>query len=176
VIITYPVIAGQQLVMRTGGNRNDATGGVGFSTLTLTLTPSVTGACCQITGACAATAAADCAGSYSGDNTVCSPNPCPQPSGACCNGTTCNIRTSTNCIATGGVYQGNGQPCLGQPGNRITCCTANFNGAGGLTVQDIFDFLGAYFSNNLAADVNHSGTLSVQDVFDFLGQYFAGCP
>ncbi len=55
-------------------------------------------------------------------------------------------------------------------------CIGDFNGSGNLTVQDIFDFLGAFFSSNFAADVNNSGSLTVQDVFDFLTSYFTGCP
>ena len=58
----------------------------------------------------------------------------------------------------------------------IAPCTADFNGSGAVTVQDIFDFLGAYFSADPNADVNSSGVITVQDIFDFLGLYFAGCP
>ena len=43
-----------------------------------------------------------------------------------------------------------------------------------LSVQDIFDFLNAWFSNDSAADFNGNG-LSVQDIFDFLNAWFAGC-
>jgi hypothetical protein len=55
-------------------------------------------------------------------------------------------------------------------------CPADFNNSGTLTVQDIFDFLAAYFANLPSADFNHSGVRSVQDLFDFLAAYFAGCP
>ena len=54
-------------------------------------------------------------------------------------------------------------------------CAADFNQSGTVSVQDIFDFLAAYFSNSPAADVNASGTVSVQDIFDFLAAYFVGC-
>lgn len=54
-------------------------------------------------------------------------------------------------------------------------CIADFDGSGVVSVQDIFDFLSAYFSGNLAADVNHVDGVTVQDIFDFLGAYFAGC-
>jgi hypothetical protein len=57
----------------------------------------------------------------------------------------------------------------------IASCPADFNGSGAVSVQDIFDFLSAYFSNQPAADFNHSGAVSVQDIFDFLGAYFSGC-
>lgn len=54
-------------------------------------------------------------------------------------------------------------------------CPQNFNGADGLTVQDIFDFLSAWFAGQPAADFDNSGTLTVQDIFAFLGAWFAGC-
>jgi hypothetical protein len=40
-------------------------------------------------------------------------------------------------------------------------------------VQDVFDFLTAWFVN--AADFNLSGSTTVQDIFDFLGAWFSGC-
>jgi hypothetical protein len=55
-------------------------------------------------------------------------------------------------------------------------CPADFNASGSATVQDIFDFLAAYFSNSPSADVNGSGEVTVQDIFDFLSIYFGGCP
>lgn len=55
-------------------------------------------------------------------------------------------------------------------------CPADFNGSGAVSVQDIFDFLAAYFTPDTRADFNASGAISVQDIFDFLAAYFAGCP
>lgn len=55
-------------------------------------------------------------------------------------------------------------------------CPADFNDSGSVTVQDIFDFLAAYFGNDPAADFNGVGGVSVQDIFDYLAAYFAGCP
>jgi hypothetical protein len=54
-------------------------------------------------------------------------------------------------------------------------CPADFNHSGSVTVQDIFDFLAAYFAADLTADFNASGQVTVQDIFDFLAAYFAGC-
>jgi hypothetical protein len=58
----------------------------------------------------------------------------------------------------------------------LDLCAADFNCSGAITVQDIFDFLAAYFAGNPLADFNGSGGISVQDIFDFLAAYFAGCP
>jgi glucose/arabinose dehydrogenase len=55
-------------------------------------------------------------------------------------------------------------------------CIADFNHSGSVTVQDIFDFLAAYFSADPAADINGAGGITVQDIFDFLAAYFVGCP
>ena len=42
-----------------------------------------------------------------------------------------------------------------------------------VTVQDIFDFLSAWFTGN--ADFNRSGGTEIQDIFDFLNAWFTGC-
>jgi hypothetical protein len=62
-------------------------------------------------------------------------------------------------------------------------CPADFNNVGGVTVQDVFDFLADWISQssggpvNLAsADFNGTGGVTVQDIFDFLAAWNAGCP
>jgi hypothetical protein len=89
--------------------------------------------------------------------------------GACCTGTACVATNIEGCTA--GFIPG--ATC--DAGNPVACCPANINGVGGVTVQDIFDFLGFYFSQNPAADFNGNGAITVQDIFDFLAAYFAGC-
>jgi hypothetical protein len=54
-------------------------------------------------------------------------------------------------------------------------CRADFNGMNGITIQDIFDFLNAWFGGSPSADFNGGG-LTVSDIFDFLNSWFAGCP
>ena len=54
-------------------------------------------------------------------------------------------------------------------------CAADFNGSGMVTVQDIFDFLSAYFAGLPSADFNHVGGITVQDIFDFLTAWFTPC-
>lgn len=54
-------------------------------------------------------------------------------------------------------------------------CVADFNNASGVGVQDIFDFLAAWFASSPTADVNGLNGVTVQDIFDFLAAWFAGC-
>lgn len=55
-------------------------------------------------------------------------------------------------------------------------CRADFDGSGTVNVQDIFDFLTAWFDGERDADFNGSHANEVQDIFDFLAAWFAGCP
>jgi glucose/arabinose dehydrogenase len=54
-------------------------------------------------------------------------------------------------------------------------CPVDFNGVDGLNVQDIFDYLNAWFAGDPRADFNGVGGLTVQDIFDFLNAWFVGC-
>ena len=66
-----------------------------------------------------------------------------------------------------------------------TIAPGDFNMDGSVTVQDIFDFLSAWFAmctgqagppcNGRSADFNNSGSVTVQDIFDFLNAWFSGC-
>ncbi len=51
-------------------------------------------------------------------------------------------------------------------------CACDVNG-GGVSVQDLFDFLALYFALDPEADFNGSGDVTVQDLFDFLACYFS---
>ncbi|MDP3938831.1 MAG: DNRLRE domain-containing protein, partial [Deltaproteobacteria bacterium] len=89
--------------------------------LTINFTPPApTGACCDAGGGC--TVVLDpggaCGGAYQGSGTVCSPNPCPQPTGACCfpdATATCNEITEASCTGGGGTFQGNTTTCAPNP-------------------------------------------------------------
>lgn len=100
----------------------------------------------------------------------------PVPTGACCTGTTCAVMLETACTGGGsvGVFQGAATTC-GVAGNPTTCCPANFDGAGGLVVADVFAYLNAWFAGDPSTDFNASGALEVADIFAFLNAWFAGC-
>ena len=65
----------------------------------------------------------------------------------------------------------------------VRFCPADFNcsggaggaGGAGITVQDIFDFLTAWFAASPSADFSGTNGITVQDIFDFLGAWFTGC-
>ena len=82
---------------------------------------------------------------------VCTPNPCPAVVGACCHGATCTQTAGPAPCGTAGTFLGAGVACgpIGRGGPLNACCPADFN---------------------------HSGVLGVQDIFDFLAAWFAGCP
>jgi hypothetical protein len=75
----------------------------------------VTGRCCLANGSCLVTSAGGCSGlggTYGGDGTNCTPNPCPQPpTGACCFFASCSVVTQANCTSQGGTYQGDNSVC-----------------------------------------------------------------
>jgi FtsP/CotA-like multicopper oxidase with cupredoxin domain len=86
--------------------------------VTYTTGGTITGACCTGTN-CQELTAADCAlaaGTYKGDGTVCSPNPCATPTGACClTDGSCTTATATQCASAGGTYQGDNTSCSPNP-------------------------------------------------------------
>jgi hypothetical protein len=135
------------------------------------------GACCDNIGGCNVRAAADCGSPsvFLGAGTGCVPNPCGSPAeGACCDdqGTCTAVRE----VACEGDFLGVGRPCMPNPcPPPPPTCPADFNESGEVSVQDIFDFLAAYFSGDPDADFNGQGGLSVQDIFDFLAAFFTPC-
>lgn len=93
------------------------------------------------------------------------------PTGACCVGTSCAVTTQAQC---GGTWTA-GLAC-GQAGNPTTCCPANFDGANGVDVPDIFAFLSAWFAGHPSANFDGVGGVTVNDIFAFLSAWFPGCP
>jgi hypothetical protein len=94
--------------------------------------------------------------------------------GACCMGTTCVVSAQAACAGAATRFAGAGTAC-NAPGNESSpCCKADYNQNGAVEIQDIFDYLNAWFAGSAATDINGGG-LSVNDIFDFLNAWFAGC-
>jgi hypothetical protein len=73
-----------------------------------------TGACCNATGWCSLTTAAQCGGgaTFLGLGSLCVGVQCAQPTGACCSSTgACASRTLDQCQSTGDVFMGSGIAC-----------------------------------------------------------------
>jgi hypothetical protein len=56
-----------------------------------------------------------------------------------------------------------------------TICPADFNCSNTLSVQDIFDFLNAWFAGDARTDFDHDNSLLVADIFAYLNAWFVGC-
>ncbi len=147
---------------------------------TTTLCPVPSGACCFANGACLERTSSQCA-SFSGTFLpgTCSPNPCPQP-GVCCRGSTCAIGiTQAGCTAVapvGAFFAASGTACNTAANHASPCCYADFNKQAGISVQDIFDYLNAWFAVSPYCKINGDGATApvVQDIFDFLNLWLAG--
>ncbi|MDH3786222.1 MAG: hypothetical protein OEV00_12960, partial [Acidobacteriota bacterium] len=96
---------------------NTDNGGADRPSLFIDYTPSggPTGACCDGDSCSIVAGIGACTGTYQGDGTTCTPNPCTGPAlGACCaTDGTCTEGTQADCEMTvGSVYQGDGSTCL----------------------------------------------------------------
>jgi len=78
-----------------------------------------TGACCATDGTCSIVnhpgASCTAPSEYQGGGSVCDPNNCPQPVGACCipdASATCNELTEAACGSAGGTFEGANLACI----------------------------------------------------------------
>ena len=77
--------------------------------------PDPTGGCCVGTS-CSVATESGCSGTYLGDGTDCSDDPCaPDPEGGCCIGVSCIVYTPAQCASAGGSYLGDDTNCAGSP-------------------------------------------------------------
>ncbi len=132
------------------------------------------GTCC-VGAACTITVQVSCSGSWTSGGS-CASNPCAPPAGVCCAGSTCRVDTTANCAGVNTLF--NPSPaCNGAGNNASPCCRADFNHINGISVQDIFDFLGLWFAGSTTTDFdgNGAGTPTVQSIFSFLNAWFTGC-
>jgi mono/diheme cytochrome c family protein len=91
-------------------------------------------------------------GTYQGDGTSCTPDPCAvAATGACCaTDDTCSVTTQADCEAAGGTYQGDDTSCTPDP-----CAAAGPDGAA-LYATNCSACHGSDGSNGFAPDVTNS--------------------
>lgn len=179
-------VLGQACVVVTQNSCTNLGGGAWYGPGSACTAPSGGGdgcetvACCSPSGACAARTASDCtaAGLLAGASfSVCSPNPCPQPPSVCCRGATCATNVaSTLCAGANTLFLPMLTACNTSINATTPCCHADFNKQAGVTIQDVFDFLTAWFAGDSFANISNNGvgTPTVQSVFDYLTVWFAG--
>ncbi len=96
-----------------------------------------------------------------------------------CNDDSCGVQSIVNFQAVAGhdygIRVGGYFTESVGPGTIFIYCPADFNRDGAINVQDIFDFLTAWFAGNPAANINGVNGTNVQDIFDFLAIWFQGC-
>ena len=54
-------------------------------------------------------------------------------------------------------------------------CPADYEGNGIVTIDDLFLYFNAYFTNHISADMNGSGSVTIDDLFLYLNAYFTVC-
>ncbi len=117
---------------------------------------------------------------------ICIANILVPSTGVCCRGATCNTTVTTAAACTGSLVGGqtagaafvsSSSTCNNAAVSNTPCCYADYNKTGGVSVQDIFDFLSDWFAGSAYANTGGTGapgTLSVQNIFDFLSNWFNG--
>lgn len=132
------------------------------------------GTCCTLNGSCTITMSQTCAGSF-GTTLSCSAPPCVLAFGACCSGASCSVVALSACSASTSRFAGANTACNGVGNTSSPCCYADFNTTNGTSVQDIFDYLTAWFASDSQANTDGTGGVTVNDIFTFLAAWFAGC-
>ncbi|TVQ81568.1 MAG: hypothetical protein EA380_01415, partial [Phycisphaeraceae bacterium] len=127
---------------------------------------------------------ADCisfGGSYVGDGTDCSGDPCDtgDPTGSCsfaCSGGSqlpCFEATQADCLAAGGTYQGDNTDCTSHPTSNL--CSGDINGDNRTNLDDFIVLAGNFggVGNRPQGDLNCSGTVNLDDFIILAGDF--GC-
>ena len=65
--------------------------------------------------------------------------------------------------------------CVTSATTTLSACPADFDCSGTLNVQDIMEFLSAWFADDPRADFDGFGGLTITDVRSFIYAWFRGC-
>ncbi len=147
------------------------------------------GACCLPTGECSLEFSFDCTalgGIFQGIGSTCSPNPCPQPGGACCFGDVCvPNQLRPDCETSGGVWAGPLTTCddVNGDGHPDACAPrfglGDMNCDGAVNAGDIDGFVLALVDQSayaaaypdcaaLLGDCTMDGSLNAADIDCFV--------
>lgn len=97
--------------------------------------------------------------------------------GACCMGATCQVLAPDVCATNRGRAVGVGAACNGAGDVARPCCRGDFDQSGVVGVDDVFAYLGAWFTGDVRADVvsDGAGVPGIDSLFAYLAAWFGGC-
>ena len=146
----------------------------------------VAGACCiEATGECVSNFGFQCAAlgeAYEGPGTVCDPNPCPQPQGACCFGTFCQPdQTEDGCIGAAGEWAGPWTICPTPHTDLCPICDdGDVTEDGDVDLEDFAEFQMCfdvtYTADCKCADMDNDLEVDLDDYATFQVELTAGGP
>ncbi len=152
----------------------------------------VAGACCLPDGSCQLIFEVQCdaiGGVFDTPGSTCTPNPCPQPIGACCFDTFCLAgQTESDCTGSGGDWVGPmtdcgpPNPCEPDPCDSLTFTPGDVNDDGVLDGRDVTAFVDVYLLVDPPASVAFcaanvcpdDGGLTAADLTAFIECLLAG--
>lgn len=147
----------------------------------------VAGACCNLlTGECIENFGFQCVAlggdfEYQGPGTTCDPNPCTQPTGACCFGTLCFAgQTRLECTDAGGDWIGPWIDCGPPNPCEEPRCRGDCNCDGQIDFGDINPFVlalseGVYCDGTgYNADLDENGSVGFEDINPFVALLTSG--
>ncbi len=131
------------------------------------------GACC-VAGNCRVSQQNECFGVWMVD-AACAPGLCEPFAvvGVCCQGASCAVVRLDQCPSPG-VFVRDRSSCSGVGDDRA-CRTADFNKDRAVTISDVLGYLEAWFALDVSAATSRAPARpTLQDLFDFLTAWFAG--
>lgn len=138
------------------------------------------GSCCSGYACSVTFDAQSCAGTFTMGQT-CAPNPCLPPTVLCCRGTTCAIIPPAQCTVPAGVgvrvlFD---LPCNVSGAAAAPCCYADFNHDDLVNLDDLFQYLAAWFGGDVAVYTKIGGDGAAlpnfEDLLIYINLWFAGC-
>jgi hypothetical protein len=86
------------------------------------------------------------------------------------------VANSAACTGANTRFVASRAQCNAAGNSTTPCCRADFNKAGGITVQDIHDYINAWFARDPSADYdgNGAGAPTQSSITSFINAWFAG--
>ena len=89
---------------------------------------------------------------------------------------TFELRAVRDVVRDGPTFTATAEGALKWRGKEVLVELKGQGKLDGVSVQDLFDFLGAWFAADQRADFDGSGVLTTQDIPEYLNAWFTGCP